>query len=174
MTQPDSNRPSSAVDSTARGVQPSWQQPGWIAHTQLLLESYRHWLGRDLVDRSGDLDAQAERLFEAPFVVVSHGTQADPILSYGNRTALNLWKLDIATLLATPSRQTAEPMHRDERARLLDRTSREGYVDDYEGIRIASDGRRFRIRDALIWNLIDARGDLVGQAATFADWEFLS
>lgn len=147
--------------------------PAWIDHTQLLLDSYRRWRGADLVPRDGDAAAEMRRLFEAPFVVVSHGTQADPVLNYGNRAALDLWETDIPTLRQTPSRLTAEPVHRDERARLLERTTREGYVDDYHGIRIARSGRRFRIDRATIWNLIDPAGQYAGQAATFSQWQFL-
>jgi hypothetical protein len=115
----------------------------------------------------------ARGLFEAPFVVVSHGTQADPILSYGNQAALELWQMDLETLLRTPSRLTAEPVHRDERARLLERTTWDGYADDYSGIRVSATGRRFRIHQAVVWNLIDAEERRVGQAATFSAWEWL-
>lgn len=151
-----------------------WQQYGWIDHTQILLNSYRRWLDVDLIERSHDPDDEARRLFEASFVVVSHATQDDPILNYGNQTALTLWEMEIDTLLQTPSRLTAEPVHRDERAQLLDRTTRDGYVDDYRGIRIASSGRRFQIAQAIVWNLVDASGQRVGQAATFSDWMFLN
>jgi len=139
-------------------------------HVQLLLDSFARLLGRELIDRSGTADAQAERLFQAPFVVVSHGTEADPILNYGNAAALALWEMDLATLTRTPSRLTAEPVHRDERARLLERTRRDGYADDYAGIRISSTGRRFRIEQAIVWNLVDAAGIHRGQAATFDRW----
>lgn len=145
----------------------------WVAHTQVLLDSFRHWLGRELIPRAGSADADAQVLFDAPFVVVSHGTQADPILNYGNRTALALWEMDVDTFLATPSRLTAEPMHRDERARLLSRTTRDGYVDDYRGIRISRTGRRFRIDRAIVWNLRDAAGNYVGQAARFSEWKYV-
>ena len=147
-------------------TRPDW----WIAHVQILLNSYRHWIGRELIERQSTAKADAEQLFDAPFVVVSHGTQADPILNYANRVALELWEIDISTLLVTPSRETAEPMHRDERARLLERTTANGYVDDYQGIRISSTGKRFRIDQATVWNLVDADMKRVGQAATFADW----
>ena len=147
--------------------------PAWIDHTQILLDSYRHWLGCELVPRDGDLADQARRLFDAPFIVVSHGTQDDPILNYGNQAALDLWQIDIPTLLTTPSRMTAEPLHRDERARLLDRTRREGYADDYSGIRIATSGRRFRIEQAVVWNLRGPAGEHAGQAATFSHWTWL-
>ncbi|MCG8584901.1 MAG: MEKHLA domain-containing protein [Pirellulales bacterium] len=145
----------------------------WIQHTQMMLDSYRHWIGAELIARKGSPAAQAIALFEAPFVVVSHGTEADPILNYANRTTLTLWQMEIATLLTTPSRLTAEPMHRDERTKLLERTARDGYVDDYQGIRISSTGRRFRIDRATVWNLLDAAGQPAGQAATFAEWHNL-
>ena len=144
--------------------------PEWITHSGLMLDSYRHWLRCDLLERTGSLEADAVALFEAPFVVVSHGTQDDPILNYGNRTALELWEMDIPMLVQTPSRLTAEPVHRDERARLLARTSSDGYVDDYSGIRISSTGRRFQIDQVIVWNLIDVDGTRCGQAATFAEW----
>ena len=151
-----------------------WERHDWIGHTQLLLNSYQHWLGSELIDRSGSVEEQARRLFEAPVVVVSHGMQADPILSYGNQTALDLWEMDVDTLLETPSRLTAEPVHRDERALLLERTTRDGYVDDYRGIRTARSGRRFLIERAIVWNLIDASGQRAGQAATFSEWVWLN
>ena len=115
----------------------------------------------------------ARRLFEAPCVVVAHGTQDDPILIYGNRMALELWDVDVETLLSMPSRMTAEPMRREERAELLERAARDGFVDDYRGIRISRTGRRFRIERATIWNLRDGAGQPAGQAATFSQWHFL-
>ena len=150
-----------------------WLVFNGVAHTQLLLDSFRRVLGRELIPRDGTPEDQAAALYQAPFVVASHGTEADPILNYGNRAALELWEMDAETLRTMPSRKTAEPVHRDERARLLERTSRQGYVDDYQGIRISSSGRRFRIERAIVWNLADAAGNYAGQAATFDTWEYL-
>jgi hypothetical protein len=145
-----------------------------VAHTQTLLDSFRARLGRELIARSGDPADESRRLFDAPFVVVSHGTQVDPILNYGNRAALELWETDFARLTAMPSRLTAEAPEREERARLLERTARDGYADDYRGVRISTSGRRFVIERAIVWNLADAAGRPLGQAATFADWKFLA
>jgi hypothetical protein len=148
-----------------------WDCPKQIAHVQVLLDSFARLLGRDLIPHDASVAEQARLLFESPFVVVSHGTEADPILNYGNAAALALWEMDLATFVQTPSRLTAEPVHRDERARLLERTRRDGYVDDYAGIRISRSGRRFRIEQAIIWNLVDAAGIHRGQAATFDRWK---
>jgi hypothetical protein len=144
-----------------------WRNLAWIDRTRVLLDSYRRWLGRDLIPRSGDATEDSRQLFEAPFVVVAHGTEADPILNYANRTALDLWETDLPTLLSTPSRKTAEPVHRDERAGMLAQAARDGYIDNYRGIRISTTGRRFRIEQAIIWNLVSDDGQPAGQAATF-------
>lgn len=150
-----------------------WSQPAWIARAGVLLESFRRLLGRELIDRTGNATDDARRLFQAPFVVVAHGTEADPILNYANLAALTLWETDVATITKMPSRLTAEAPERAERERLLARTARDGYVDDYRGVRITATGRRFEIDRAIVWNLEDAAGVRVGQAATFAEWRFL-
>ena len=69
---------------------------GFLAdHFGLLRHSYRRLTGRDLID-PGLIDRAAARaLFEAPFALLSHDTQADPILTYGNRTVLRLFEVDV-------------------------------------------------------------------------------
>ena len=67
--------------------------PATVVHVQLLLDSFARLLGRELASREGSPAEQAERLFQSPFVVVSHGTQADPVLNYGNARALALWAM---------------------------------------------------------------------------------
>lgn len=64
-------------------------------------------------------------------------------------------------------------MHRDERRRLLDSVTRNGYIDDYAGIRVARSGRQFRVEAATVWNLADDAGHNAGQAAMFSRWRFL-
>lgn len=137
-----------------------------------MLNSYRKWLGTELIDRSGTITDQAKRLYDSPFVVVSHGVEVDPILNSANAIALRLWEMPLDQFLRTPSRMTAEPVHRDERERMLNQTRLRGYIDDYQGIRIASTGRRFRIDRAIVWNINDELGIPAGQAATFSEWVF--
>ena len=143
-------------------------------HGADLLRTYHHWTGGHLIKPCGDAQRDARMLFEAPFAVVSGGAESDQILNYGNRTALDLWEMDWDTLTRTPSRLTAEPMHRDERAEFLRRVRERGFIDDYSGIRISNKGRRFRIGQATVWNVTDAHGNYAGQAATFSKWEFLN
>ena len=151
-----------------------WRDDKWILHSQYLLNSYAQLLGRELIDRAGTLETQAQRLFEAPFIIVSHDTQKEPILNYGNAKALSIWQLSLPKFLQTPSRQTAESVHQNERAKLLKQTLQQGFIDNYRGIRITSTGRRFLIKQATVWNLTDTTNRLIGQAATFATWDYLN
>ncbi|WP_434513592.1 MEKHLA domain-containing protein [Dechloromonas sp. ARDL1] len=134
----------------------------------LIAESYGRLLGRPLVDSGREI---ALALWEAPRVIVAHGTQDDPVFFYGNRLALQAFEMDFATFAQLPSRYSAEPLAREERARLLERVARDGFIDDYAGIRISANGNRFRIAQAEVWNLVDAAGVIHGQAASFAHWQ---
>ena len=145
----------------------------FIEQTERLLRSFKHWTGRDLIAPADASNRSAEELFHAPCAVVSHGTEPDPILNYGNQIALALWEMPWETFTQTPSRLTAEPVSREERARLLEEVTREGFIDRYKGIRISRSGRRFLIEQALVWNLLDGEGKYCGQAATFSRWRYL-
>ncbi len=116
----------------------------------------------------GDVEALRRALWEAPFVIVAHGTEADPVFFYGNRVALQQFEMSFEQFTRLPSRCSAEPLNRAERAKLLERVTRQGYVDDYCGMRVASSGRRFMISGGTVWNLVDEQGVRHGQAATFS------
>jgi hypothetical protein len=150
-----------------------WQNPSVIAQSKIIAHSLKHWTGRDLLSGIFPVAEFSEQLFHAPFVVVSHGTEADPVLNYGNAAALALWEMSWAELTCTPSRLTAEAPNRVERARLLEAVTRRGFIDDYAGVRISKSGRRFRISRATVWNLLAADGKPCGQAAMFDRWEFI-
>lgn len=147
--------------------------PDLIAHSECLIRSLARWTGRDLTPGVSDPRERARLLFEAPYVLVSHGTEADPIFNYGNRSSLSLWDISWNELTRMPSRLTAEAPNREERARLLERVTRDGFIADYSGVRISKTGRRFRIAEATVWNLLTPAGQPCGQAAMFATWTFL-
>lgn len=136
----------------------------------LLAASHHRLTGRPLVDAGGDL---RRALWEAGTVIVAHGTEPDPVFFYGNQRALTLFEMDWATFVRLPSRLSAEPLLRDERAQLLAQVARDGCIADYAGVRISSTGRRFRIEQAVVWNLIDDGGVCHGQAAAFDRWQRL-
>jgi len=146
-----------------------WEADEWIQQTQRMLDSFERWIGSSLIPRV-DPQADSKALYDAEFIVVAHGTEDDPRLNFANRAALSLWSMTLDQFLGTPSRMTAEPVHRSERAELMRRTRENGFINDYSGIRIAADGSRFRIERAIVWNVVDENGEHAGQAATFSEW----
>lgn len=153
--------------------QPCSENDYLVGHLDLLVGSYQRLTGKSLLAATDHGFEAAKRAYEAPFVILSHDTQSDPIFTYGNLTAQKLFELDWDELTRLPSRFSAELPNREERARLLNLVNAQGYIDNYQGIRISKTGRRFLIRNAVVWNLIDESGTIHGQAATFSDWELL-
>jgi hypothetical protein len=130
-------------------------------------DSYQRLTGRPLVPVDVD---PAEALWAAPLAIVAHGTEPDPIFFFGNRVALSLFEMDFDAFTRLPSRFSAEAMLREDRARLLERVSRDGIIEDYAGVRVSATGKRFHISNASVWNLTDGTGTPIGQAAAFATW----
>lgn len=161
-----------------------WENPQVIQHSQRLLKSFQHWTGRSLLNSlilnlstssalsAEQLERLAQDLFEAPFVVVSHGIETDPIFNYGNQQALTLWELDWQSFTQMPSRQSAAPMEQEAREQLLAEAKQEGYIRNYRGIRTSSTGRQFWIENVILWNVLDEQQQQCGQAAMFTQWQF--
>lgn len=157
------------------------------AHIQLICQSFQRvvgqpfptppsiesWANPAFVASEASNAAFAKALYHAPFVVVSHNTAADPIFNYGNQVALDLFELTWAEFTALPSRKSAEPPNREERSHLLHAVTTQGYAQGYQGIRISKTGKRFRIEDVTVWNLLDATGTYHGQAAIYSKWTHL-
>lgn len=146
-----------------------WMTDSAVAYARLLADSYQRLTGAALLGHPAPDDdrALAAALFAAAFPVVSHGTEADPVFRYGNAAALRLWEMDWAGFTRLPSRLSAEddPAVQADRDRLLAEARVKGWTDGYRGIRISSTGRRFRIRDTILWTVTDHAGQLHGQAA---------
>ena len=144
-----------------------------VEHINLLRSSYKHYFGKDLFDSQLTEVEIAKEIYTAPFVVVSHDTSADPIFNYGNQAVLKLFEMTWPEFTSFPSRQSAEPPNREERARLLQRVTTQGFIEDYSGIRISKSGQRFTIEQVTVWNLIDHHHRYCGQAAVYSHWKYL-
>lgn len=142
-------------------------------HIERLRYSYQRWLGRPLLDATLPPPDAAQQLFYAPFALISHSADADPIFTYGNQTAQRLFEVDWAELTKLPSRLSAEPPNRDERAALLFQVAQHGFAEGYAGVRISKTGKRFRIENVTVWNIMDATETYYGQAAMYNQWVYL-
>jgi PAS domain S-box-containing protein len=139
----------------------------------LLAESYAKLTGELLVPGGMSGDAAAAWLYEAPFGVLTHDTSPDPLFTYANRAAQQLFGYSRDEFVGLPSRLSAAAgQARDERQLFMDMVQRQGYADNYRGVRVTKSGRRFWIQDATVWNLIDAESVPVGQAALIRNWTF--
>lgn len=133
----------------------------------LITGSYARLVGRALVPP----DRGAAWLYShAPFAVLAHDADRDPRFVYANRTAQGCFEYSWREFISLPSRLSAEAGERAERQSLLDAVARDGFAPGYRGVRISKSGRRFRIENGLVWQLLDADGVARGQAATFASW----
>jgi hypothetical protein len=151
--------------SPVEGVPVQYRDAAMTSRIGLIAESFERLLARPLIPPADDM---VTALWEAPFAVVAHGIEADPVFFFGNRYALAAFESDVAGFTQLPSRLSAEAPLREERQALLDRVTRDGFIDDYAGVRISALGKRFRIAGAIVWNLVDGKGERCGQAATFA------
>jgi len=134
----------------------------------LIAESYQRLTGKPLLPEMPLKDDQLRNaMWHAPFAIVAHGTEADPIFFYGNRYALQHFEMSFEEFARLPSRLSAEPVAQEAREKALARVAQAGYIAGYSGMRVAKSGRRFMITDCTIWNLLDAQGAYHGQAAIF-------
>ncbi len=153
--------------------EPGEQNLYLVAHIKLLRQSLLHYIGRDLIEPTLQGVEASRAIYFAPFVVLSHDTATDPVFNYGNKAALELFGMTWQELTTLPSRQSAEMPNREERSRLLKTVSSQGFIENYQGVRISKQGKRFRISQATVWNLRDNRGGYCGQAAAFSHWHYL-
>ena len=137
----------------------------------LLSGSYLRLVGIPLIPHGQGLRDPARWLYEqAPYCVLAHDTEPDPRFIYANRTAQTCFEYTWQELTSLPSRLSAEAPNREERQRLLDEVSRQGFATGYAGLRISKTGRRFWIEDGTVWQLLGKDGAVRGQAATFPRW----
>ena len=135
---------------------------------RLIAASYRRLTGKPLLPEvPHDEHALRDAMWHAPFAIVAHGIEADPVFFYGNRYALQHFEMSAEEFAQLPSRLSAEAVAQQAREQALAKVAQQGYIDGYSGVRVAKSGRRFHITDCTIWNLLDAQGGYQGQAAIF-------
>ena len=146
-----------------------WLSPQLLGHTALLLESHQRLFQRPLV-RSSGIRLAAQELFVLDQVVLCHDGSEVPRFLYANRAALQLFSRNWEQMVGMPSRLSASANQRLSRREQLELARRQDKLENYSGVRVNSQGRRFQIRGARIWSLIDQERHYSGQAACFSQW----
>ena len=155
-----------------------YRQAAFLArHSYLLMTSYHHWTGEQLIahDKLADSKDAVQSLLDASFAIASHQAGDDPMFNYANHQALSLFKMTPEEMLGLPSRYSAEPMLREARAAFLHQVAMHGFIENYAGVRIAKDGGRFLIEQATVWNVVDVEFPLnvLGQGVIIKAWHEL-
>lgn len=135
----------------------------------LLDHAHRHWTGQPLPRPPGlAADAALDWLHQqAPYSLLAHGVEQDPLFFYANACALRCFGYPRQAFYGMPSRLSASPKDRDARQVLMETVRDKGFAADYTGWRVDHQGNPFMIYAGSVWNLLDAQGQRVGQAALF-------
>jgi MEKHLA domain-containing protein len=137
-----------------------------LSFFSLLEDSYYRFIGQRLTPEGMTTEQAARWLYsDAPFAILAHNTGPDPTFIYGNKSAQLRFGYEWEELTALPSRLSAEMPNREERQEFLERVRRDGFSTGYNGVRIMKSGKRFRIEEATLWQLVDSNGAYRGQAA---------
>ncbi|KAJ3029715.1 UNVERIFIED_CONTAM: hypothetical protein HDU68_011328 [Siphonaria sp. JEL0065] len=135
------------------------------SHKQLIPEK------NQVLTCSNDEDPAAY-LESFPCPVLAHsGTPTgsnDPVMIFANSIGLRAFKFenDKEGFFGLHSKYTAKDGgDRESREKAMQNVARAGYTLGYEGVRVAKDGSEFRLVDAMLWNVLDEEGVIIGQAA---------
>jgi hypothetical protein len=144
------------------------------AQAEELISSFLRITGKSLIDATGNGSHIYQALYDAPFCVMSHNTDDDPIFNYANKAAQAAFEMNWNEFTLLPSRLSAEASTQEERERLLARVTQYNFIDDYKGVRISSTGKRFLIEEAIVWNIKDENERYYGQAAVLYTYSSLA
>jgi hypothetical protein len=153
--------------------EPNPQNHFLVEHAKKLVESFLFVTGKPLIDITTNRNIY-QALYEAPFCLMSHNTDSDPIFNYANKAAQAAFEMHWDDFTRLPSRLSAEAITQEERQKLLARVTKNDFIDDYQGVRISSTGKRFFIEDAIVWNIKDEHGRYHGQAAALYKYSALA
>ena len=74
---------------------------------------------------------------------------------------------------STKSADESDAKIQEERRSLLDKAEASGVIRDYSGIRVTSEGRRFKVNGATVWTINDRDGNKTGQAVRFDSFTWM-
>jgi hypothetical protein len=127
----------------------------------------------EIVDFSLSLEEQAKQAFNSDYVLLAHNGSNEPIFNYANQIALRLFEMSWEEFTNMPSKYSAESDERGKREKFLADVAEKGYSKNYSGIRISKTGRRFEIKNVILWNVYDSENNRIGQAAVFDEYDYL-
>ena len=139
----------------------------------LITNSLKKLANIEIVDFSLSSEEQAKQVFNSDYVLLAHDGANEPVFNYANQSALSLFEMPWEEFTNMPSKYSAESDERGEREKFLADVAENGYSKNYSGIRISKTGRRFEIKNVILWNVYDSENNRIGQAAMFREYDYL-
>ncbi|MBO9703601.1 MAG: MEKHLA domain-containing protein [Sporocytophaga sp.] len=150
-----------------------WMNPDTVKHCKLIAKNYKFWTGKELFEEKLHESELSEKMYNAPFVILSHGTQADPIYNYVNLKAQELWEYTWDEMIKLPSRRSAGTNETAQRLELIKEGQEKGITFTEKALRESCSGKKFYIKNVVLFNLLGEGGEYEGQCAIYNDWEFV-
>ena len=153
-----------------------------LTHIRLVDNSLRLWTGKGVLERMGmttvdadqrdDQNGDYEQVYlNDRYVLITHGTEDDPIYNFANRAALAAFWRPWDDMVRLPSSQSVvlRSVDASKRIELMKSVTDNNYVENATGIRVRDDGKFIQLVDAVVWNIVDDDDDrtYIGQAAFF-------
>lgn len=123
--------------------------------------------GKNLPFPSGISDPYRWLDENAPYSILAHNCNDDPVFVYANKFALSCFKYSQDEMLLLPSRLSVAIGKREEREILLNSVKQDGIAYNCTGERIDKYDNNFSIYDGIIWQLKEKKGKVWGQGALF-------
>ncbi len=127
----------------------------------------------EIVDPSLSLEEQAKQVFNSDYILLAHNAASEPIFNYANKSALSLFEMPWDEITKLSSKYSAEADEQAKREEFIAEVTAKGYSKNYSGIRVSKTGRRFEIKNVILWNVYDANNNRIGQAAMFNEYTYL-
>jgi len=163
------------IPSLTEGIKIQNTERAILTHVKLVDASLRSLTGQGVTERMG-----LDNLTSPPdiyrsiynnnrYILITHGTEENPIFNFGNQAALSAFYRSWESLTAMASAQSVVLRSIDEEMRieLMRKVTTENYVEGASGIRIRGDGTFIKLIDAVVWNCFNEDGTVIGQAAFF-------
>lgn len=139
-----------------------------IDHVYMIDKSLRDVTGNGVTERMGVKtydDESKSKLIEREYiykniclndrwVLISHGIEDDPIYNFVNIAGLQAFHRTWDEVRKTPSRESVVLQSKDEGLRiiLMEKVTKNGFVEGASGIRVRGDGQFVRLVDAVVRN----------------------
>jgi hypothetical protein len=139
----------------------------------LITNSLKKLTSIEIVDPSLSIEEQAKQVFHSGYVLLAHNASNEPIFNYANQRALQLFEMSWDEFTNMPSKYSAESDERGKREKFLAEVEEKGYSKNYSGIRISKTGKRFEIKNVILWNVYDSENKRIAQAALFDEYNYI-